>query len=100
MSNKFANPSYTIAAGRTVSGKLEQARTIQVSGGRVWLTVEGDRNDYFLEAGQTFTLPAGRLLVMEADRHASLIETVGNAAPVTAARRRAALPLHCQAQAA
>ena len=97
MSNKFANLSYTIAAGSAVSGKLEQARAIQVVCGRVWLTVEGDRNDYWLEAGQTFTVPAGRLVVLEADRQASRIQTL--AAPAAVAARRPAAQ-HLQTQAA
>ncbi|MBI3285647.1 MAG: DUF2917 domain-containing protein [Burkholderiales bacterium] len=74
MSNKFANPSYTIAAGTAISGIADRARAIEVACGRVWLTIQGDLNDYWLQAGETFHLPAGRLVVIEADRQASLIE--------------------------
>lgn len=100
MSNIFANPSYTIAGGTAVSGTLEQPHAIQIACGRVWLTIEGDDCDYWLSAGESLNLPAGRLVVIEADRQASLIETVARATPALSIRRAATLPVDCQAQAA
>jgi hypothetical protein len=71
---KFANTSYTIAAGTAVSGKLQRPQSIKVASGRVWLTVEGWEADHWLKAGEAFALPAGRLIVLEADQDASRIE--------------------------
>jgi hypothetical protein len=38
--------------------------TVTCRAGSVWLTVDGDPNDYILEAGESFALPGrGRVLV-------------------------------------
>ena len=74
MTNNFANPSYTIAAGATLSGNAEQARKIEVACGRVWLTIAGQKDDYWLSAGESMTIPANQLVVIEAEDKASLIE--------------------------
>lgn len=83
---KFAKESYTIPAGAAVSGKVSRPHAIHVASGRVWLTVEGWSADHWLKAGETFTLPADRLVVIEADKQASRIETAKNkvSAPVAA----------------
>ncbi|MFZ6816386.1 DUF2917 domain-containing protein [Undibacterium sp. Rencai35W] len=74
MTNNFAKPSYTIPSGDTVSGMLEQARRIEIACGRVWLTIAGEEHDFWLSAGDTVNLPANRLIVIESDQQASLIE--------------------------
>lgn len=71
---KFAKESYTIDAGQAVSYKLRRAQSIQIVSGRVWLTVEGQLADYWLNPGEQFTLPAGRRIVIEADGQASQIK--------------------------
>lgn len=68
---KFAKDGHTLAANNVLSGQLEQAQVLQVDTGRVWLTVEGQADDYWLQAGETCTLPAKRLLVIEADKTVS-----------------------------
>lgn len=68
---KFARESYTIEAGKAVSCKVRRAQTIQIITGRVWLTVEGQLADYWLKPGEQFTLPAGRLIVIQADNSAN-----------------------------
>ncbi|MCU6435672.1 DUF2917 domain-containing protein [Undibacterium sp. Jales W-56] len=74
MINNFANPSYTIPSGETVSGTLAQARRIEIACGRVWLTIAGEEHDFWLSAGDSVNLPANRLIVIESDQQASLIE--------------------------
>ncbi|MES2106848.1 MAG: DUF2917 domain-containing protein [Pseudomonadota bacterium] len=71
---KFAKESYTIPAGAAVSAKVSRPHAIHVASGRVWLTVEGWSADHWLNAGDSFTLPADRLIVIEADQHASQID--------------------------
>lgn len=75
MRNPFANESFTVEAGQTVSGIVEQPRTLRILSGRVWITVEGISQDYWLAAGDMLTVAPGRLIVVEADRHASRIDT-------------------------
>ena len=84
MTNNFANSSYTIVAGAAVSGTLAQASRIQVACGRVWLTIAGQEHDFWLHAGETMLIPAGRLIVIEADKQASAIDIVAVTAPVSA----------------
>ncbi|MBC3920514.1 DUF2917 domain-containing protein [Undibacterium sp. CY18W] len=74
MTNNFANPSYTIAAGNTLSGHSETARKIEVACGRVWLTIAGNQDDFWLAAGESMVIPANQLVVIEAEQQASLIE--------------------------
>lgn len=71
---KFAKESYTIAAGKLVSGKVSRPQTLHVASGRVWLTVTGEAADHWLTAGDVFSLPVGRLIVIEADKGASEIQ--------------------------
>ena len=68
---KFAKDGHTLAANNVLSGQLEQAQVLQIDTGRVWLTVEGQADDYWLQAGETCTLPAKRLVVIEADKSVS-----------------------------
>lgn len=35
--------------------------------GRVWITIEGEPQDWFAGAGEALTLPPGRLIVIECD---------------------------------
>ena len=82
---KFAKESYTIPAGAAVSGKVASPQAIHIASGRVWLTVEGLEADHWLNAGETFTLPADRLIVIEADKQASLIEMATGKAAISPA---------------
>jgi hypothetical protein len=73
MKNLFAGEMLTIPAGRAVSGVVPCAGAIQVVAGRVWLTVEGEQDDYWLSAGESIEVDAGRLVVLEADRSTSRV---------------------------
>jgi quercetin dioxygenase-like cupin family protein len=39
--------------------RVDRSLVVEVAQGTLWLTVEGDAEDYWLEAGQSFLLPAG-----------------------------------------
>ncbi len=78
MKNLFTMESHTIAAGKAVSGVAAKAQTLRIVHGQVWVTVAGESDDYWLQAGATLDVPAGRLVVVEADRCASVIEARAN----------------------
>ncbi len=56
-----------LAPGQTISGVLKHSREIRVLQGRVWITIAGVTDDYWLESGASFSLPAHMLIVLEAD---------------------------------
>lgn len=68
MRKLFTKSTLCVAAGSTVSGMSTESETLQVTAGRVWVTVEGDLDDYWLQAGESITVNAGRLIVIEADK--------------------------------
>ncbi|WP_420472849.1 DUF2917 domain-containing protein [Noviherbaspirillum sp. ST9] len=72
MRGLFTNGTLTIPSGQAVSGTAHRAETLRIQRGRVWITVEGIKHDYFLHAGDTFTAVPGRLTVLEADQDASV----------------------------
>jgi Protein of unknown function (DUF2917) len=47
----------------TVRGPLE----FKVVSGRAWVTIEGEPDDWFVGPGESFSVPAGRSTVIEAD---------------------------------
>jgi len=84
--------------------RVDRSLVVEVAEGTLWLTIEGDAEDYLLDAGQSFLLPAGtrawigsgrgdvRLIVVGAGSRG---ETAQQAAarprlPVTASRWRQA----------
>lgn len=71
MRGLFTNGSLTIGAGQAVSGIARKPQMLRVVSGRVWLTLEGVPHDYWLDAGDTFEVTPGRLVVIEADSHDS-----------------------------
>ncbi len=74
MRNLFTNSSFRIDAGTARSGITSRRQTLQIVSGSVWLTVEGEAQDYWLAAGDTFDVTPDRLVVMEADHDACCIE--------------------------
>jgi quercetin dioxygenase-like cupin family protein len=68
MRKLFTKSSLCIAAGATVSGISTEPETLHVTSGRVWVTVEGQLDDYWLQAGESITVDADRLIVIEADK--------------------------------
>jgi hypothetical protein len=74
MRSLFTNKLLTLEPGQTVSGIADGARTLRIVEGKVWLTVEGIRHDYWLSSGDTFTAIPGRLIVVEADGVTSSVD--------------------------
>ncbi|HYD97473.1 MAG TPA: DUF2917 domain-containing protein [Noviherbaspirillum sp.] len=70
MRGLFTSKTHTILSGQALSGIAERAHTLKVQRGRIWVTVEGIRHDYFLHAGDAFTAIPGKLTVVEADQEA------------------------------
>ncbi|HCE09942.1 MAG TPA: hypothetical protein DIT28_10440 [Oxalobacteraceae bacterium] len=73
MRGLFTNGSLTIGAGQAVSGIARKPQMLRVVSGRVWLTLEGVPHDYWLDAGDTFEVMPGRLVVIEADTRDSRV---------------------------
>jgi quercetin dioxygenase-like cupin family protein len=73
MRKQFTNSSLCIDAGTTVSGTSNQAEMLIVTSGKVWITVEGSKDDYWLQVGESITVEAGRLIVIEADKQDSRV---------------------------
>lgn len=93
MRDLFTKSFFTIQPGHAVSGVADQAQTLRVSRGNVWVTVEGDTADYFLSAGDTFTVEPGRLLAIEVD---SRDKSAGRVDLVQASRHTVAFKLGAQ----
>jgi len=86
--------SLAIDAGQVLSIQTAVAETLQITCGRVWITVSGQSDDYWLGAGQYLNVAAGSHVVLEADKGRSVVEvrqqTPGS---VSAARTVRGLPV-------
>ncbi|WP_447122049.1 DUF2917 domain-containing protein [Glaciimonas sp. GG7] len=71
---KALPPSLAIDVGQVVSLHTNVAETLQVTCGRVWVTVAGQSDDYWLGAGQYLNVAAGSYVVLEADKGRSVVE--------------------------
>lgn len=60
-------------AGQVLSMQAESAETLQVTSGRVWVTISGQSDDYWLNAGDYLNVAAGSRMVLEADKGRSVI---------------------------
>lgn len=105
MRKLFTESSFCVAAGSTVSGISDQAETLHVSSGLVWITVEGSPDDHWLKAGESLNVTAGRLIVIEADKLDSRVNLHGTQvarrsfdffAPLRALVRQPSQPRGCQ----
>lgn len=68
MKNIVAHDSLVLQPGQLISVSADAALTMQIDCGRVWVTLEGDKEDYWLFDGDTLVLIAGRHVVIEADK--------------------------------
>jgi hypothetical protein len=64
----FTNSTLNIKDGMTVSGISNRRETLSVLRGRLWLTVEGSADDYWLGAGDSMRIEPDKLVVIEAFR--------------------------------
>ncbi|MEO8599746.1 MAG: DUF2917 domain-containing protein [bacterium] len=74
MKNIVAHDFLVLQPGQLVSVSADVALTMQIDCGRVWVTMEGDQNDYWLFNGDTLDLIAGRRVVIEANKLFSQID--------------------------
>lgn len=75
MRRLFTTESLTLEAGQAVSGIAQRPQTLKIVSGRVWVTVEGLPQDYWLSAGDTLPVVPGRLIVVESAHGASRVDT-------------------------
>jgi hypothetical protein len=75
----FTDSPITIDAGTAWSGIATRPETLQIVSGSVWVTVEGERHDYWLSPGDTLAIAPQRVVVVEADHADSRIGTVAPA---------------------
>lgn len=73
MRKLFKQSSLCITAGSVVSGIVDQAATLQIASGFVWITVEGSSEDYCLKTGESLSVVAGRLILIEAIKTNSIV---------------------------
>ena len=71
---KDLKQSLAVDAGQVLSIQTEVAETLQITCGRVWITVSGHSDDYWLGAGQYLNVAAGSHVVLEADKGRSVVE--------------------------
>ena len=67
MRELFTKGSMLIAPGQAVAGKTKQTYLLRVQRGRVWMTMEGELEDYWLMAGDEIMVLPRQLTVIEAD---------------------------------
>ena len=86
--------------------RVDRPLVVEVAHGALWLTIEGDAEDYWLAPGQSFLLPAGTRAWMGAGRGDVRVTVMGAVAPAaftettTLARPRLAVPTSRWRQAA
>lgn len=78
MNDLFAKNSHVISHGQLLTGVARQAKTVHVSSGLAWITVEGMPDDYWLHAGDYLSILPGRLVVIEAEKGASRIDILSD----------------------
>lgn len=74
MRDLFATQTRTVAAGQAVSCSAKETRRLRVISGRVWVTMEGVAQDYWLFGGDAIRVAPGVLTVIEADGVDSSVE--------------------------
>lgn len=74
MKNIVAHDFLILQPGQLISVSADVALTMQVDCGRVWVTIAGGKNDYWLFDGDTLALVAGRHVVIEAYKMCSRID--------------------------
>jgi len=79
MKNLSAYESLTLSPRQLVSVTVEASCAIRIDCGLVWVTIEGDGNDYWLSSGDTLVLVPDRHIVIEADKFFSRVEVLPQA---------------------
>lgn len=74
MRGLFTTQRHIIQAGSAISGRSRTPSTLRVSSGRVWVTVEGCDEDFWLSANESLAIAAGCLVVAEAGGQDSRVD--------------------------
>ncbi len=70
----FTKKRLHLQSGAVASLRIRRPACLRVTTGRVWVTIEGGRTDYWLAAGQSLVLPGQGLVVVEAVKQASQVQ--------------------------
>jgi hypothetical protein len=73
MSPALHNPLTDLPQGATLRIDNGRAHVIDVFEGQVWLTLDGDARDLFLEAGESFTVEGHGLALLQALRDSRVL---------------------------
>lgn len=73
MNNELRHPLTELTAGSTLRVQDGQGRAIVVFEGLVWITLEGDRRDIVVAAGESFSVDRPGLTLVQAFRDSKLI---------------------------
>ena len=65
MQNIFTRRQIRLQAGELRALQVTRPVCLQVGSGRVWVTIEGGRTDYWLSGGQSLDIPGQGLVVIE-----------------------------------
>jgi len=65
MQNIFINRSLHLRTGEVATLQVNGAVRLQVGNGRVWITMEGAPDDYWLSAGEQIEIAGRGMLVVE-----------------------------------
>jgi hypothetical protein len=68
-----AREALVLPVGQITSFILSEPMQVQIESGRVWLTISGMAEDFWLADGEVLALPAHRRVVIEAYKAASQI---------------------------
>lgn len=87
-----------VDAGTAITWRFDRATVLSVQQGRVWITVDGDGSDWFLDVGMAMRVAPRLRLVLEAagrPGEAAMVSVYAEAVPLVGAvqdlRRRLAL---------
>lgn len=73
MNNELRHPLIELTAGSTLRVQDGQGRAVVVFEGLVWITLEGDRRDIVLAAGESFSVDRPGLTLVQAFRDSKLL---------------------------
>jgi hypothetical protein len=65
MQNIFTKKQIRLQSGEVASLRVARPVCLHVGSGRVWITIEGGRTDYWLSGGQSLDVPGSGLVVIE-----------------------------------
>ncbi|MFL9877091.1 DUF2917 domain-containing protein [Herbaspirillum rhizosphaerae] len=74
MQNIFTRRQIRLQAGDVTSLQVTRPICLKVGSGRVWITIEGGRTDYWLSGGQILDIPGQGLVVIESVNTASKLQ--------------------------